>query len=466
MQQYQRFTFDTFSFNDQTGEVALRYGLDDELQFNERLFLPLPTQLKTQDSRLKTALAALHLIGGISYYKTCLPKTLEVRSQSLTADQAKFWNTIYENGLGEFFYRNQIDFRGLINFPISQPIASETVQSKRGIEKRTNERTKKRVLVPIGGGKDSMVTIELLRAAGHDITLLRMEPHPVIDALAKEAGLPMLTIRRSLDPLLFRLNADGALNGHVPITAYLSFAAIAVALLHDFDAVVMSNERSANIGNIDYLGKTINHQWSKGLECERMMQTYLKQNIDESIEYFSLLRPLSELHITRMFTGFPQYLPLATSCNANWKILKQTTGNSSSISSQSSSSSHSSLSSRWCGHCPKCAFVFAMLAAFVPKKELESVFGANLFDDASLLPLYRELLGIDGFKPFECVGTPEETLAAFVLAHERGEYTESASMKMALEEAILPTDVHAMIAEQFTPSTDHAIPPTFQSILF
>lgn len=93
------------------------------------------------------------------------------------------------------------------------------------------------------------------------------------------------------------------------------------------------------------------------------------------------------------------------------------------------------------------------------------MFGSILFDDASLIPLYRELLNIEGFKPFECVGTPQETLAALVLAHERGELQETPVMRMAMEEASLPEDLHELIITQFTPSRDHLIPTEFQSIL-
>lgn len=75
---------------------------------------PRPLSLEAE-----AALFALHLAGGTSYYKTCCPKEIEVQSGKLNADQAAFWNTVYERGLGEFFYQNQIDFRKLIQFPIT-----------------------------------------------------------------------------------------------------------------------------------------------------------------------------------------------------------------------------------------------------------------------------------------------------------------------------------------------------------
>ncbi len=444
MKQYASFIFDSCNFSAQTGKVFLNYSLGGEVRFTETLTLPKPPpSFDPSSPSFLAALRALHLGGGVSYYKTCLPKTIEIRTGELAREEAEFWNAIYENGLGEFFFRNDIDFNGVIQFPFSPsppPIPSVSAKAKSG-----------RVLVPLGGGKDSIVTAELLRGAGHDVTLLRMGAHPMIDAEVKALGLPVLTVERHLSPLLFRLNADGALNGHVPITAYLSFLAVVIAEMFGFDSVVMSNERSANEGNIEYRGKQINHQWSKSLEAERMLREYIGRSIDPDLQYFSLLRPLSELAIAKIFAGYPQYFGCVTSCNTNWKIL---------------SKSSTDAKPRWCGQCPKCAFVFACLAAFLPKKTLVEMFGADLFSSEALLPLFRELLGAENFKPFECVGTPDETKAAFLLIRERKEFDSAPVMKMFVDE-ILPSikNPKKLIDDAMTPSADHCIPEQFQSLI-
>ncbi len=473
MRAYDTFIFDSYDLDESTGEIFLRYSLDDEIHFTETLVLPSAlTNLQATSYQLQASLFALHLIGGISYYKTCLPKNIEIRSGSLTADQAAFWNSVYENGLGEFFYRNNIDFRGLINFPadVNGHAAAGNGRAMDGnggaedghamdtniTNKRTNEKTKKRILVPIGGGKDSIVTMELLKAQGKDCTLFRLGAHPLINEIAAQAGLPLMNVQRKLSAELFKLNEQGALNGHVPITAYLSFVTVLLSLLYDFDAVAMSSERSANIGNVEFHGKEINHQWSKSLEFERMFQDYVGKHITPSVSYFSLLRPLSELGIVKLFTQYPQYFPMTTSCNTNWKILKKLPS-----PAHGGGAGGGGL---WCGICPKCAFVFALLAAFLSKAELTKMFGKNLFDDASLMPLYKELLGLEGFKPFECVGTPEETKAAFLLAHERGDLDDTVMMKMFLQD-IQPgiQDAKALMDEALTPSPEQAIPKEFLS---
>lgn len=406
MKQYDTFIFDSYSWDPKEGTVTLNYSLDDDLTFTETLTFPASPFLDaSRQDDFDRALFALHLIGGISYYKTCLPKKIEVRSGTLTEEQATFWNSVYENGLGEFFYKNNTDFEGLIRFPGTKAELREAQTP--GFHAPGNQ-----VLIPVGGGKDSVVTIELLREKGAAMTLLRLGHHLLIEKLASTAALPLLTINRALSPELFKLNADGALNGHIPITAYLSCVTIAAAILYGFDAVAMSNEKSANEGNVEFRGKMINHQWSKSEEFERMFQKYVSDFITPRISYSSILRPMTELQIVQRFARYPQYFHCTTSCNTNWRILGKKDGGA--------AMNRSAATGAWCCRCPKCAFVFALYAAFLPKETVLEIFGKDLFADPSLHPLYRELLGLEGFKPFECVGTPEETKEAFDLAKANG----------------------------------------------
>ncbi|MDD5103845.1 MAG: hypothetical protein PHX93_05635 [Candidatus Peribacteraceae bacterium] len=460
MKQYQSFVFHSCSFDPKAGTIELHSSLDDAVRFTETLVLPTPTPYALHPT--PALLQILHLIGGISYYKTCCPKKMEIRSGSLAKEQADFWNTVYTKGLGEFFYRNQIDFRGLIHFPTTNSQQPTTLVPNSDVRRPTSSPTPyalrptpPRLLVPLGGGKDSTVTAELLKKAGYDVTLFRIGKHPLIEQTATIAGLPLLTVERHLAPELFALNAEGALNGHVPITAYLSILSVLLAEMYGFDAVIMSNERSANEGNVEYLGQQINHQWSKSLEFERMYRKYLRTT-GSPVEYFSLLRPWSELRIVQEFTAMPQYFASITSCNANWRLHPK-----------SEIPSPKSPGGKWCGKCPKCAFAFAMFAAFLPKKTLLEIFGKNLFDEPTLQPFYRNLLGLEGFKPFECVGTPEETKAAFLLAHERGDLEDSKAMQLFLKE-VQPEikDGKKLIADALTPSADHCVPDSFRTPSF
>lgn len=440
MKQYQTFIFGTYDFDESTGRIQLTYSLDSEIHFTETLILPSEFPIKILDREaLNRALFMLHLIGGMSYYKTCLPKTIEVRSGQLTKEQAEFWNTVYTQGLGEFFYKNNIDFRNLINFP--------SHQSTSPLVNNTDDRPP-HALVPIGGGKDSVVTIELLKKSGLKQTLLRIGRHPFIDTMVMTAGLPGLMVERKLPDALFELNAQGALNGHVPITAYISVLSVVLAEIYGYSHVVFSNERSANEGNVEMHGMQINHQWSKSLEFEKMLREYLQNYVTKNVEYVNLLRPLSELHIVQLFTQYPKYFEHFTSCNKNWKIVKEKS------------------KERWCGKCPKCAFAFALFAAFLDKNAVLKIFGKNLLEDETLLPLYRELLGLEGIKPFECVGTPEETYAALMLADEKDEWAETPVMKMFETEAIEKfKKADTVVEECLTPSTEHHLSEQFLKLL-
>ncbi len=175
--------------------------------------------------------------------------------------------------------------------------------------------------------------------------------------------------------------------------------------MYGYNSVVVANERSANIGNVEYLSEQINHQWSKSQEFE--------------IQYYSVLRTFSELKIIEKFTPYETYFPIFSSCNRNFAITKTT-------------------DKKWCGECPKCAFVFAGLAAFLPKEKVVSIFNKNLFTDSSLIPLYKQLAGLIDIKPFECVGTFDETKLALYLAYEKKEYAEDAIIQMFTHD-ILPT---------------------------
>lgn len=426
------FRFVSYAFDRVSGEACFVYAIDDVYTFTERVKFPLPLQIVADDATLDRALFALHLMAGISYFKAYCPPQIVIESGVLTADEARFWDKLYTLGLGEFFYRNNLDFRGYINFPSvskdAQPLGQSNVELSG-------------VILPLGGGKDSLVAVELLRQAGIDFDLLALRGHERIKMVAATIGQPLAVIERELDPLLFELNKKDAWNGHVPITAYVVFASVVYALLYGKRDIVLANEKSANVGNATVDGVSINHQYSKSLEAERDIQNYLAVSVTPDVRYFSLLRPLSELAITKRFVENGKYFDVFSSCNKNYKLTGAEQG--------------------WCGTCPKCAFVFAMLAAFMPKQEIVGIFGKNLYDDATLLSTYKELLALEGIKPFECVGEPDEVKVALVLAKRRGDFADSVVMDWFSTEMNEDVDIDAVLA----PSGEHAMPEEYVALL-
>ncbi|HVI69298.1 MAG TPA: hypothetical protein VM581_02470 [Magnetospirillaceae bacterium] len=443
MTTYKRFIFDSYKFDPTTRTIALHYGFDDALHFTETITLSPDTPLEyTKSADFDRALFALHLAGGASYYKAFAPPHIEVRSGQLAPDQADFWNEFYTKGLGEYFYQNKIDWHGLIRFPRDEE-AQTTIP-------HAAPRDPKNALVPFGGGKDSQTTVELLKHAGIQSTLFRMQGHAFITELAELNDLPLIEVSRALDPQLFELNKQGALNGHIPITGYVTFLTLVVGILHGFDSIFFSNERSSDYGNVEYLGMQVNHQWSKSNEAERMMTEYIEAYITHKTRYLNALRPLSELHIAKLFTHYPQYFRHITSCNRNW------------LWNKLGQDPHQG---RWCGECDKCAFVFAMFAAFLPLNTLVDIFKKNLFDDAALLSTYRQLWGAEAFKPFQCVGTPEETQAAIYLASRSDDYANTVIGREFIQHELPKIqDPQALVKAALTPDFSD-VPPYIATLI-
>ena len=71
---------------------------------------------------------------------------------------------------------------------------------------------------------------------------------------------------------------------------------------------------------------------------------------------------------------------------------------------------------KWCDKCPKCLFVYIILSPYLSDEELLEIFKENLYEKENLLKTFRELLGLEKFKPFECVGTVKEVRYAVSMA--------------------------------------------------
>ena len=301
--------------------------------------------------------------------------------------------------MGEFFYKNKIDFRGLIDFPYCNS-DEPPIQPR-----RLDEAKKNRFLVGIGGGKDSILAVEQLKKQKKEITgfiLDSQDSPPLVQIdVANTMAIDYRIVKRQFDNKLFDLKP--AYNGHIPITAIYSFIALLLAAIYNYSSIIIPNGKSANFGNVNYLGVEINHQWSKSEEFEKLFQEYVRQNIATNINYFSNLRPYSEMEIVKMFSFHKKYFPVFSSCNRNFKIK----GNVN--------------QKRWCGECAKCAFVFIILAANLPKKEVIEIFDKNLLDDPQLIPLYQDLIGKGTMKPFDCVGTFAESRQALEIIKNKKE---------------------------------------------
>ena len=438
----QTFTFTCVEIDEPLREIRLRYGLGRHA-FTERILFhaPLPAQSSPLRAPFEAALELLHLVAGVSYYKTSLPQSLRIESASLDEGQRRFLQTLYVDGLGEFGVRNEVDVAPRVNF-LDAPCANTTVRQA------SNDALPRRSAVLVGGGKDSLVSVEALRNSGEPMILFAVNPKkPILDCAAA-SGLPFVRVERHLDPLLFELNASGALNGHVPITAIVSFIAVAASFVEGFDAVILSNERSANQGNMFANGREINHQYSKTTAAERDISSMIAHHIHGSLDYFSLLRPLSEAHIATLMAREPRYDAAFTSCNRAFQLNPKTPP------------------ARWCGDCPKCRFSFLMLAAPMGRARIECAFGKNMLDDEAQLAGFEELVGLSGHKPWECVGEIAESAAALLKLAQDPQWRDVAIVStLAPRISALMPDPDSVWRALMTPSKDHLLPARFEKML-
>ncbi|MFI7284755.1 hypothetical protein ACIBOV_31320 [Micromonospora chersina] len=434
------FTFPSYSIDFATGEVLFDYALtgpDGEQRFTEVVTLPLPAEPVSDETAatLARVLELLHVVAGVSYYKAAAPPRL-VLPAPLGAAAADLVTAVYTKGLAEYAYRNQLPHV----LELRPEVPAGSVEAAAPLDN-----SDRRPLSAVGGGKDSIVTLEALRRAGFDPVPFSVNPNHVIVSVNEASDLVPLAARRRIDPVLFDLNAAGARNGHIPVTAINSLIAVATAVLHGLGPVVMSNERSASDPNLVWQGHEINHQWSKGVEAEGLLRAALAEHAGLTEPYFSLLRSLSELHIARLFADTDRYDAVVTSCNAAFKLRDA--------------------SERWCRDCPKCRFVFLAMAPFMPRERLTAIFGGDLLADESQIPGYRELLGVDGHKPFECVGEVEESVVALSLLAEQEQWRDAPVIR-ALVDAVPPTAWSAAAtSDVFTPGGPTYVPTQYAKVL-
>ena len=431
------------------GVATLVYAFDEGPELVERIVFPdAPSIPREREAALQAALD-LHLVAGVSYYKAGVPGGIRVESATVDAATAEFLDALYLHGLGEFAYHNKLDLRGRIRFLPSahanKPIPTQTLPLK---GRASEQGLPRRTLVPIGGGKDSLVSVEILKSAREDATAVWVGNSPLIAACAERTGLPTLNIRRELSPVLFEYNKQGAYNGHIPVTAINSAILAVAAVLYGFDMIAFSNERSASSATLEYDGQPINHQWSKGWTFERGFHALLKSHVATDLHYCSLLRPLSELAVAERFARTSRYDDVFSSCNRNFKILGPKPAD------------------RWCGQCPKCHFVFLALAPFMPKPRLLAIFGRNLLDDIALAPAFDALMEYREHKPFECVGEGIESRAALAALAARAEWHEDAIVARFAEEIAPQLDAQQLALEPLlAPEGEHLIPARLEALV-
>lgn len=437
-----KFIYENFHYSIGTDVINIRFEFQLEsnypkefpaLKFEPSLSLPLTSSLnsnKLKPQALENIIFHMGMVELISYWKAACPQEIIIKPFYLNENQIQFWKKLYWNGLGEFFYINGIDTT-MQDFMHIQSKSSKSLET-------IHLQTEQKVLVPIGGGKDSAVSIELLKDSSLEIFPFIINPRDASLNTVKQAGISeknLLLAKRNIDPALIKLNEQGYLNGHTPFSAMLAFTTLLQAYISNTKFIALSNESSANEPSV--ANSHVNHQYSKTFEFESDFRDYYKNYITADIEYFSFLRPLSELQIACLFAKFDKHHYSFRSCNVGSKT------------------------DSWCCNCPKCQFTYIMLAPFLPEAKLNAMIGENLIVKPSLKTSLEELRGLTEVKPFECVGTVDEVNLALYQALNSNNYPKPDNVVLQLGAANEQLFTDAL--KDWNP--EHFLPESLETLL-
>ncbi len=389
--EYPKFNYNGYKIFESIDGIKIEYMFEIEglSQFAPQWTFKKGDKSFEDDTLFKNMVFNLGMVELVSYWKlTCSPN-VAVKCGNLTDEQIMWWKNLYYNGLGECFYLNGIEDTcdSFMNVVCDN---TETFTS-------TDKPLLNGCMVPIGGGKDSIVSLGVLEPERKNCHCYIINPRGATLNTVKTAGYEDKTIvaNRTLDSRMLELNKQGFINGHTPFSAIVAFSSLIGAYINGVKYIALSNESSANETTVE--GSYVNHQYSKSFEFEKDFNEYENKYINSGIYYFSLLRPLSEYQIAGLFSKNTDFYKVFRSCNAGSK------------------------EDIWCGNCPKCLFVFIIMSPFISPEKLEEIFGSNLFEKEGLRDDFAKLIGLTPEKPFECVGSRDEINTALCQAVKRYE---------------------------------------------
>lgn len=413
-EKHPEFVYESFSWNLKGGDLNVEFSfkLKPDIIFKPSLTfenIDAARFASLDKALLDNFLFHIGMIESFSYWKSAASRKIVVESGALSEDQIKWWKSLLLKGMGQFFYENEIDFK---QKDFVQIISKGEKQRRNPVAVHSGNLTG--TMVAIGGGIDSAVTAEIMGSGKKKVSAFVVNPTKAsLDTIEKSGIDKTIIVRRQLDKKLLELNKKGHLNGHTPFSALLAFISVFTAWLYDYKNVVFSNESSSDESNVRYLGEAVNHQYSKTSEFENTFRGYIKKHLDVGVDYFSFLRPLYEIQISKIFAKLDKYFTAIKSCNKGSKT------------------------NSWCCECPKCLSTFILLYPFLKEKDILRIFPTNMYEDILLKTLLLSLVEENKVKPFECVGTREEiTIALYLSIKEAGDNKLSKLLKFANEVVI------------------------------
>lgn len=364
------------------------------------------------DPAVAGALDVLALAASVSYLKATLPVRVEVTGRAVGPAGIAMLEALLSDGLAELALRAGLGTLAGATEVVAAPGASGPATARAEPAETSEARG---LLVTVGGGKDSALTLALAARHDPDALAVAVNARAPMERTAAWAGVGLVRVERQLDRGLLALNARGAINGHVPITAIVTAASTVAAAVLGRRTVLVSNERSADAATRAIDGWSVNHQYSKTAAFQRLLDAALVES-GATTRVVSVLRPLGELAIARGVAQEDGLVAEVTSCNAAFALDGPGDG--------------------WCGRCDKCRFVQLALAPFMPRDRLVADLGFDALADPSQVEAFAAMLD-PATKPFECVGTVEEVRLALDLLRASDDWSDAAAVR-ALGDADAP----------------------------
>lgn len=319
-----------------------------------------------------------------SFFKITDFECVRIRAATLDSVSREFFEKFLLKGLGEFRYLQGLD-------PLRK-VRIEVEEDNGQLEPYEKLYSDKLVMLN-GGGKDTIVAVEILKKTEQNYVWLTVNPNGVTEKVVE--------ISKNSDAYNILFIPDKKMKnairypwGHVPFSAICSSLGTLFAMAIDARYVASGNESSANFGNVIYKGHEINHQYSKSFEFENGFFEFVRRRVAKNINVFSILRPFDDLQLAMFFSDMKDYHLHFISCNKGISRGK------------------------WCNDCPKCAFTSMALYPFIGSVGVQRIFGEDILKKTSICNHIENLVS-DGIKPWECVGTLEESKLALSLIIDR-----------------------------------------------
>jgi len=313
----------------------------------------------------------------------------------------ELWETIFRNVWGVWRFENDLpDYR------LPRP-ALVTHTAGTGPVAVDPGRTE--TLMLCGGGKDSLVGMSLLERGGIDYDAFVYShstygrgslQHELIDGLLRHCAHGRLhrgwVIDDALDSPAATVHPGFGIERMIAAETVSSYwTALPVALQHGYTQVALGITKSTDEHNLTWerTGEDINYLWGMSSKAEDMLHDYIRAHLMSNVAMFHILRPMYDITVFTLLNQRLDAVPDTHSC-AQIKP--------------------------WCCRCAKCIYVWMNYVAWLPEPVVADTFSVNLFELPENRTMLRKMLGLESYKPTDCVGTVSEARLAFLLCRLKG----------------------------------------------